>query len=76
MNDLHIFLCIDLYTPSNLKNTPWGEWSSCTEKCFGHNMAMPRRIRNRTTESGFTMREEGLCEKDITICPFGKSLTL
>ena len=75
MSNIHFILCIDLYAAREQRNTIWGEWSPCTEKCFGHNMEMPRRIRNGTTENGFVMHEEDFCKENITICPFGKSYT-
>ena len=33
---------------------------------------MPKRTRNGTTKTGFSMFEEGLCEGEMQVCPFGK----
>jgi len=60
----------DTNIENNYENTIWEQWSSCTQNCYSHNAAIPKRNRSGTTESGFVMRQDGVCEGGLPLCPF------
>ena len=75
-----IIFCI-LYLPSisdnldfesDVENTNWGKWSPCTQTCYSHSSVMPKRTRTRKSRNGVVIRQDGVCEGEMSVCPFGK----
>ena len=57
---------------SDVDNTNWGKWSPCTQTCFSHGSVMPKRTRYRKSKNGVVIRQDGVCEGEMSVCPFGK----
>ena len=62
----------NLNSVSVVENTIWEQWSSCTQTCFSHSSVMPKRTRSGKSKNGVDIRQDGVCEGEMQVCPFGK----